>query len=118
MELEWRLATEYWKQTIAPHVGNRRLYGVELFIANRAYQRLYGLTLKSPDLSLSSEGIQEPKALFGDERLKPELLAMIAAWLGSLNALLTLFTAVVGGAIYECLPRLRSVVHTISQVSY
>jgi len=95
-----RLAKEYWLRTVQPHIAGRVIYGVELFVAERAYRHLLDAIEKaekwnrlcvekmdeahlqvSMDVDLSAENFRRPEVpemLFADN-VKPEILAAIAA---------------------------------------
>lgn len=90
IEQELRLAKEYWLRTVQPHIAERKLRGIELFVAQDAYLLLSGAKQKAEewnrthqgyllDIDLSGENFREPEVLFAGENLKPEILAEIAA---------------------------------------
>jgi hypothetical protein len=97
IEEELRLAKEYWRQTIQPHIAGRRLRDVELYVAEHAHNVLQmavqraldwndtdagRLSPCSAELPAESHGeeFRAPEPLHADD-LKPETLAMIAATL-------------------------------------
>src|SRR5438876_1758089 len=96
--VELRLAKEYWLRTIQPYIADRKLQGVELFVAKDAHLRLRSAVTKAENWNNSDDGkrspvpadviprlqevkFHEPEALLANESLKPEELAKIAALL-------------------------------------
>jgi hypothetical protein len=91
---ELRSAKEYWLRTIHPYIANRKLRGVELFVASHAYEtvlrRAYneaeqwnhteqGQVIPIPLPDFKSIEFSAPEPLYAEECPKPEVLASIAA---------------------------------------
>jgi len=109
------LAKKYWLRTIQPHINDRALRGVELYVATDAHLRLrtaqqhaevWNQTVEGQRAPVPAEAFadwnrdefREPQELCRDEKLIPELLAGIAApMMGQRTADLTR-VAVVGVA--------------------
>lgn len=96
LERELRLAKEYWRRRIKEFIGDRKLQGVDLYVAEWAHSRLREAARKATDWNATEEGsrspvaaeafselageqYRRPEALFADEFLTPEILAGIAA---------------------------------------
>jgi hypothetical protein len=88
LELELRLAKEYWLKTIQPYIAGRKLHGVEFYIAHDAYVWLCSLENTGKAVSIAEvthpesdekEEFRKPEELVAEENLKPEILAQIAA---------------------------------------
>ena len=91
-----QLTKEYWLRTTQPHIEDRALRGVELYVATDAYSRLrkahgnaelWNQTADGKRAPVPAEAFpnwsrdefREPEELSRDEKLTPELLAAIAA---------------------------------------
>lgn len=128
IEQEFRLVKDYWLQTVQPRIARRRLRDIELFVADSAYLLLIGTQRKAEewnrkqkdrlsrlDVDLSGEKFRRPEILFADEKLKPEILAEIAAPLMNRSEVKTSPAEAVRGA-HELLMAAERYIETLPEL--
>jgi hypothetical protein len=97
IEKQLRVAKEYWLRTIHPYIADRKLRGVELFVATHAYNTVLRRACNEAEqwnyteqgklfpipvdviLDLDTGEFRAPEPLYAEDCPKPEMLASIAA---------------------------------------